>query len=513
MANRITGLYSGLDTESLVKSMTSKYQTKIDNLKRNKESNELKTTAWNALNSKLYSFYTGAASSMKLESSYTKTTSKSSSDALTVSGGKDSGTQSVKIIDTAKTAQLTSAKLDESVKKDTKLSELGLNAGTYKFNNKNIVIAENDTMDTLMNKIKSTGLNANFDEEQNRIFISAKEAGADSNFDLTDAGTDTSLIGVLGIPSQAYLKDGKYYSDASYTKMITDQSIITEIKNGKAAIMTQGSDAMLEVNGALYKSKDNTFKINDATYTINKYTDEEITVSTTKDTSAVYNNVKSFINSYNDIINEMTKSYNTSNQGYKPLTDDEEDAMSEKEVEKWNSILEASSLYKDDTLGDVINNLKSVMNKGIQMSDGTTMYLSDFGIGTGNYFNTDKNQRNAYNIDGDKDYASVSTKTNKLQQMIEEDPEKVEEFFNKLSKSMYDTITSDMKSTEYNSMYKVYNDKQLATVNKRYEEQIEKWEKKMHEVEEKYYKQFTSMEKMLAEIQSQSNYLNNLFMF
>lgn len=513
MANRITGLYSGLDTESLVKSMTSKYQTKIDNLKRSKETNELKTTVWNALNSKLYSFYTGSASSMKFENSYSKTISKSSSDALTVTGMQSTGIQSVKIIDTAKTAQLTSAKIDESIKKDTKLSELGLAAGTYKFNNEDIVIEENDTMQTLIDKIESTGLNANFDENQNRIFISAKEAGSSSNFNLTSDNTDASLIGVLGIPSQAYLKDGKYYSDANYTKQITDQSVITKIKNGQAAIMTQGTNSKLEVNGALFESNSNTFKINDATYAINNFTDKEITVSTTKDSSAVYNNIKSFINSYNDIINEMTKSYNTSNQGYKPLTDEEEDAMSEKEVEKWNSILEASSLYRDENLENVISNLKSVMNKGIQMSDGTTMYLSDFGIGTGNYFTTDKNERNSYNINGDKDYASVSTKTNTLEKMIEEDPEKVEEFFTKLSKSMYDAISSDMKSTEYNSMYKVYNDKQLASENKKYEEQIAQWEEKMYKAEEKYYKQFTAMEKMLAEIQSQSNYLNNLFTF
>lgn len=512
MTMRLNGLYSGLDTDSLVTSLTKNIQNKIDKVKKEKTSNELKINSWNALNSKLYSFYTGSASSMKFSSNYSKTISKSSSDALSVSGNNTLGTQNVKIIETAKTAQITSAKIDDSITKNTKISELGLNAGTYKFNNNDIVVEENDTMQTLINKIKGTGINANFDEEQNRIYLSAKKSGAEFNIDLSEDSTSVSLISALGIPSQAYLKNGKYYSDANYTNQITDQSLISKIRNGEAAVMINGEDAVLEVNGVEYKSSDNTFKINDATYTINKASNEEITVSTTKDTSATYNNVKSFIDSYNSIINEMVKSYNTSNQGYKPLTDEEEDAMTEKEVEKWNDILEASSLYKDSKLNDVIGKLKTVMSTGIEMDDGTTMYLSDFGINTGNYFNTDKNNRYAYNIDGDSDYSSVSTKNNKLKQSIETNPEMVEEFFTKLSKKMYNTLTTEMKSTEYSSMYKIYNDKQLASFDKNYDKEIAKLEKKLIEAEDKYYKQYAAMEKMLANIQSQNDYLSNLFM-
>ena len=35
MTNRITGLNSGLDTESLITALTSRYQTKVDTLKGN----------------------------------------------------------------------------------------------------------------------------------------------------------------------------------------------------------------------------------------------------------------------------------------------------------------------------------------------------------------------------------------------------------------------------------------------------------------------------------------------
>ena len=48
----------------------------------------------------------------------------------------------------------------------------------------------------------------------------------------------------------------------------------------------------------------------------------------------------------------------------------------------------------------------------------------------------------------------------------------VEEFFTKLSKKMYNTLTTEMKSTEYSSMYKIYNDKQLASFDKNYDKEI-----------------------------------------
>ena len=491
--------------------MTKKYQDKIDNLTKKQKTNEFKTNAWNTLYSKIYSFYTESLSSMKFSKNYSKTISTSSSSALSIDGNVSESLQSVKILNTANTNSITSAKLEENINSNTKLSELGLSSGTYKFNDNDIKINDDDTMKTFISKLKDTGININFDENQHRIFISAKKSGSENNINLSENSTSNSLLGVLGIPSQTFFKNGKYYTDSSCQNLITDELILNDIKNGKAAIITPGEDAEILLNGAIYKNNENTFKINNVTYTINNYTDEEITVSSKKDNSQIYDNIKSFINKYNSIMNEMTKLYNTSNQGYKPLVDSEEEAMIEKEIEKWNKILENSSLYKDSRLNTISNNLRSIMIKGVEMNDGSTMYLSDFGINTGGYFTTDANERNAYHIDGDTDDTTVSNKQNKLLQLIENEPEKVEEFFTKLSKNLYDKITDEMKSTEYSSIYKVYNDKQLSSQNTNYQKEINRWQEKMSEMEDKYYKQFALMESALANMNSQMNALNQLF--
>ena len=53
------------------------------------------------------------------------------------------------------------------------------------------------------------------------------------------------------------------------------------------------------------------------------------------DAQGIYDKIKDFLTEYNNVINEMTRLYNAeSAKDYEPLTDEEKEAMSEKEVEK-----------------------------------------------------------------------------------------------------------------------------------------------------------------------------------
>lgn len=499
---RMMGLMSGVDTESIIKQLSQKYQTKIDKASQKQTLTENKMTAWSALNSKIYSFYTGSLSQMKFSTGYSATTSKSNSDALSVSGDMPVGTSHVKINEMATTGSITGAKLDSNVTKNTKVSELGLSVGTYKFNGKDITIDEDTTLEQAMSKLNLCGVNANFDEGQHRIYITAKGTGADADFKLEEEYSNQSLLGAFGIPPQTFLKDGKYYTDSSCTSVISDEDRLGRIKAGDVAVRIIGADASLTLNGVEYTSSSNTFSINGGTYTINKRTDENITITTAKDNSKLLDNIKGLVEQYNSIITEMSKAYNTSNDGYKPLTESQRDSMTEAEIKKWDEKVENSSLYKDSRLYEVMNVLKSVMSQGVEMSDGSKMYLFDFGLNTGNYFETERDQRGAYIID-----------EKKLQSMIETNPEKVEEFFKGLSNKLYNTLTTEMGSSDYSSMYKIYNDKQLSKEKESYIKEVSKYEEQMAKYEEKYYRQFAQMEKMLAQLNSQTNTMSSLFNF
>ena len=194
---------------------------------------------------------------------------------------------------------------------------------------------------------------------------------------------------------------------------------------------------------------------------------------------------------------------------YEPLTDEEKDAMSEKEVEKWEQKIKDSLLRRDSTLNSVSSAMRNVM-RGSYSINGKDYSLSSFGIKTLGYFTSKQNERNAYHIDGDPDDTNVALNSDKLKAAIADDPDAVMEFFQKLSTDMYSTLTEKMKSTKLSSAYTVYNDKQMKTEYEAYEKDIKRWEERIAAMEDKYYKQFAAMETALSKLQSSTASLTSL---
>ena len=62
---RMTGLISGMDTESMVKELVKANSTKVDNVKKEKQKLEWKKEAWQDLNTKIYNFYKTQLSAVK----------------------------------------------------------------------------------------------------------------------------------------------------------------------------------------------------------------------------------------------------------------------------------------------------------------------------------------------------------------------------------------------------------------------------------------------------------------
>ena len=128
MAIRVSGLVSGLDTDSIVQELVSAYATKKDKYVKKQTKLEWKMDAWKDLNKKVNSLYKKLGN-LKLSSAYTKktTTCSDATKALvSASNTAINGTQSLKITQVAKTGYITGAELDKSVSNSTKLSQLGV---------------------------------------------------------------------------------------------------------------------------------------------------------------------------------------------------------------------------------------------------------------------------------------------------------------------------------------------------------------------------------------------------
>lgn len=296
------------------------------------------------------------------------------------------------------------------------------------------------------------------------------------------------------------------------SQRILDQSS-TLTNSGAKKI--DGCDSEIKLNGITYTSSLNTYSINGLSITAMQATGDgdtnAITVTTATDTQAIYDKIKSFLTQYNSLINEMTSLYNADTaKGYEPLTDDEKSAMSDSEVEKWEEKIKSSLLRRDDSLESVMNLMTNAMSQPVTI-DGKKYYLSSFGIKTLGFLNAPENQQNAYHIDGDEDDTATSGNEDKLMAMINSDPDTVVSFMQQLTTNLYDAIGTKMKSSTLSSIYKVYNDKEMASEYSDYTTTIKKWEQKLQDQEDAYYKKFSAMETALSKLQSQTSSLSNLF--
>lgn len=539
---RMTGMYSGMDTESIVSQLVKTKSTKVTNLKNEQKKLEWKQTAWQDLNSKIYNMYSKTLSNLRLTSAYSKksTVSSDSTKATVVaSEGAVNGTQTLQVNKLAKSGYLTGAKLAGKTTTTTgtdgkdvtkvvnwettdKLSEIdsnltgktiSLTTGTgTDAKTTDIEITADMTINDLVAKFKDAGVNASFDTTNQRFFINSTGTGSAKNFTLSS--DDSTALASLGLDPNAT------YTDINGSK--------------NSCVKIEGQDAEIVLNGATFTSDSNTFSINGLTINTLGVTDEEISIVTSTDYDGIYNTIKDFLTEYNDLINEMDKLYNAdSARKYDMLTNDEKDSMTDDEVEQWEDKIKSALLRKDNSLYNVMNTLTTTMMDGYyenNLSDkqkknmsaseisawykengGKKHYLSDYGIGTLSYFEAQDNEHHAYHINGDADDEFTSTKEDKLKAAIAEDPEGTANFFATLCKTLYSKLDETMsESTEYSSIYKVYNDKQLKKDYKDYTKKIRDAEDELNDYEDRWYNKFSKMEVALSKLQSQTSSISSM---
>lgn len=299
--------------------------------------------------------------------------------------------------------------------------------------------------------------------------------------------------------------------DAKVAYSVQMKAAYDSIQDSDGAVRIKGDDAIIELNGATFVSNTNNFSINGLTIQVTEKTDTAVTITTEADIDAVYDNIKEFFKEYNTLIMAMDTAYNAdSSKGYEPLTSEEKEAMTDDEVEKWEKKIKDALLRKDSTLGGASSAMKTLMNSAIEIN-GKKYSLASFGIKTQGYFDSGKNEKGVYHIDGDPDDTVSAGNDDKLKAMLASDPDVVIEFFSKLSTKVYDDLGKRMNSTKLSSMYTLYNDKQMATEYSSYNTKIKDKEDYITRMEDYYYKKFTAMETALAKLNQTQTSLSGFF--
>ena len=223
MAMRMSGLMSGMDTESIVQQLVEAKSVKVTTAKKAQTKLSWKQDAWKDLNTKLKNLQSKFLSNMRFSTSYTrKVTKVSNPNAVSVITGENAvnGVQELQVNKLAKTAYLTGgevkAKDSSDVTAMTEICTLDGFSGDGKINitvggtsvdieikgrrkdtNNNEIEGSGTTISDVLSQLKNAGLNASFDAKWGRFSISSKESGAANDFSITaldQGGLDALLL-------------------------------------------------------------------------------------------------------------------------------------------------------------------------------------------------------------------------------------------------------------------------------------------------------------------------------
>lgn len=208
MPIRITGMNSGLDTESIITELVKAQKTKTENVKKAQTKLLWKQDAWKDLNSKIYKLFNGTISNLRYETSYSKkTTDISNSSIASIVTGTEAmnATQSLQVNELATSGYMTGAQISGDVTKSSKLVDLGIAEGstitvTTAGKSKDITITSDMTMSTFVTELQKAGVEASFDENNKRLHIAAKDSGVENDFTITASNSNgTNALSKLGI--------------------------------------------------------------------------------------------------------------------------------------------------------------------------------------------------------------------------------------------------------------------------------------------------------------------------
>lgn len=268
MAIRMSGLSSGLDTEAIVGALMSAQSLKKTKISNAKTKLEWKQTKWNDLNTKLKKLYNEQISKLQLTSAY-KTKKATVSDptkaSITANTNAVNGNYALKIIDIAKSQYVTGGKIgaksasEKLVDLDASLlnKELEITVGGKK---SWVTITADMTIADFTSKLSGAGLNATYDLNQQRFFISSKESGLSNAFSITATSVSATELSARNA----------LYNAVGYDKMTSENKSIVD--SAMAALRTSGvgtdeyDKALKNIAKAAFNSKNSIAENGATTY-------------------------------------------------------------------------------------------------------------------------------------------------------------------------------------------------------------------------------------------------------
>ncbi|MFR8069362.1 MAG: flagellar filament capping protein FliD [Clostridium sp.] len=369
-------------------------------------------------------------------------------------------------------------------------------------------ITKDTTVNQLMTMINSNeeiGVRASYMENTNQFVLTAKDTGSGRKIELGGAAET-----IFGTKDEKNNRDGQ------------DAKILVSYGNGIEREISSSSNSF-ELEG-LTVTVSNTFGVEekvgqDGSVTL-KYTRDkaqEVTFSASADSEAVTEQVKKFIEAYNELIKDVNTQLTTKPNGsYGPLTDEQKAEMDKESIENWESKAKEGILFNNSIIRDLGNDLQGVLS-GLMGSGVDSEALERIGI-----------SMSSDPYDG----GTIKFDEAKFKAAMESEPELVSDIFTgngEVDKGLvqiveetltpYATRMSYKNGGSYGRLIEEAGSEKVSlslTKNMIYtqleemQETIDKLNAQLKTEQDRYISQFSQMEVLISQMNSQSGYLASM---
>ncbi len=382
----------------------------------------------------------------------------------------------------------------------------GVEIGTY---------TKDTALETVLNAINSNteaGVNVSYSKMTNQFVFTAKETGEGGRIEI-GGGLGQQLFGTVDTGDADSYTAGQ---DAVFQATINGQTMnLTRSSNtfdlDGMSITLSGvfNNADRGTNADPIKSAD----VNDALFADG----EDVTFTSKTDADTIVDAVKSMVEDYNAIVEEVKKAYSTmplqqtNGSRYEPLTEEDRADMTESEIKAYEEKAKTGLLFGDNDLSSLYNALRSAVAPG--GTDGS--YLRSIGIKT------------SYS----EGLTTIELDESALREALETDPDRVKDVFTKSREGgastdglmtsiqkvtdRYASTTGAVKGILIEKAGSQYSptaalDNALLNQMEEIDEQISKWQTKMSDQVDYYTNKFTQLEMLIQQMNSQSSTLSGL---
>ncbi len=468
---RLGGMASGLDTESMVKSLMQIEKMKVDRVIQQRTRMEWTQGLRADINQRVTDFRHSVMSVLSSNNLNTanafkgnKVTGIPQGAGLDITAGANAfrGSYSIQVNQLASGAVFTSGDVS-GINLDGSIEQLNMDfvedAVSFKINDASFTLSRDTTVRQMLSQINSNqaGVQMRFSELTGNITMTTAQTGENARLDIEQ------------LSGQAF--------DPSWTQSF-------------------GKNAIAVINDITVERSDNAFSIDNIHYRLIAKTEQPLQFQVKHNIEQAVDRVRNFVNEYNGLLSFMQEKLSEPvHRDFQPLTDTQRVDMSERDIEMWEEKAMSGLLRNDRALGSLISQMRSGLFGNVA---GTGMNLTSIGITTGTY-----QEQGQLHLDEDK-----------LRQALADDPDNVMKLFTQTSSAedggerqskagllqrLRESITS-FSDQNYKPLRYAEN---MVRISK----QINRMNELLQQKEDTYWRQFAAMEQALNSMYSQSNSL------